>query len=481
MRAGNVTLGFCGDDGFHGVWWNSHAQSPLRVMRRAVAPAAAALLLALFTALHECDRPLYFAVLDAIGEHPFRFPFLDTRFVTAQVQCWHAGIDVYAANPCDPLGRTQDYSPLWLRLPFLALGPGWTPVLGLGLALLFVGSLLLLPLDLSGAFGSFVTLASVLSLSTIFAIERGNTDLLMFAAAALFAHLLTRGAALRSVGYALVLGVGLLKFYPLAMLAVAVREPPRRFWPIAGIAAAAVGLFAVALHAELARIGANMAAGFFGGMFGARSLPFGLLTLWRLPQPLPAGSAPASLLLAGMTAACLLVAVRRGRDRALRAALDRLGAAERSSLLVGSVLCAGCFFCHQNIDYRAMLLLLVVPGLLGLVRATADRDARSVFRITAVLVVLVLWADAIGGTFAGWFAVQLAWWWIVAILLSIAWCLLEQDALARLVPPTFFPTAARSTTAPDSPASPSRTAWSSRACAVRAGRCRSPHSPRSPS
>ena len=405
-------------------------------MTRGLVPLAAAFLLALFTILYSCDRPLYFALLDAIHEHPFRFPFLDTRFVTAQVQCWHRGIDVYATNPCDPLGRTQDYSPLWLRLPFLGLANGWTPVLGVSLALLFVGTLFLLPLALAGVFEGVVTFGSVLSLSTIFAVERGNTDLLMFAAAAVFAHLLTRSAALRGFGYALVLGAGLLKFYPLTMLALAVREPGRRFWPIATSAAAVLGLFALLLHAELARIGANMAGSFFEGMFGARSLPFGLVTLWRQGQPSPHAAGPvptlASVLFILMTSTCLLVAVRQGRDPALRAALDHIGAAERSLLLVGGVLCAGCFFGHQNIGYRAMLLLLVLPGLLGLVRAATDVGAKSVFQVTGALVVVVLWGGVIDGTFGGWLVVQLAWWWIVSILLSIAWSLLGHDAIARL-------------------------------------------------
>ena len=197
-------------------------------MRRFGVPALATVSFLAFALVHAIDRPVYFAVLRSIHVHPFPRPFLDARFVTAQVECWSRGVDVYVRNPCDPLGRTLDYSPLWLRLPFLARSDGATPVFGLAIDLAFLAALFGLPWRLAGAFDAVVAVGAVMSWATIFAIERGNTDLLMFAAAVLFAHLSTRSAPARIAGYALILCVGLLKFSPLSLLALLVREPARR-------------------------------------------------------------------------------------------------------------------------------------------------------------------------------------------------------------------------------------------------------------
>ncbi|MGI4747424.1 MAG: hypothetical protein ACRYGI_02595 [Janthinobacterium lividum] len=92
-----------------------------------------------------------------------------------------------------------------------------------------------------------------------------------------------------------------------------------------------------------------------------------------------------------MAGGCMLQAMARERDPMLRSMLDRIGTTERSLLLVGAILCADSFFGHQNIGYRAVLLLLVVPGLLALVRVAPQAQARRVYRLTCLLVVLVLW------------------------------------------------------------------------------------------
>ena len=248
-------------------------------MRRFGVPALATVSFLAFALVHAIDRPVYFAVLRSIHVHPFPRPFLDARFVTAQVECWSRGIDVYVRNPCDPLGRTLDYSPLWLRLPFLARSDGATPVFGLAIDLAFLAALFGLPWRLAGAFDAVVAVGAVMSWATIFAMERGNTDLLMFAAAVLFAHLSTRSAPARIAGYALILCVGLLKFYPLSLLALLVREPARRMWVLGTLCVLSLVTFIVMFHVGLSRIGGNMADGVFGDMFGARSLPFGIMLL----------------------------------------------------------------------------------------------------------------------------------------------------------------------------------------------------------
>jgi hypothetical protein len=51
------------------------------------------------------DRQTYMAFFRLLGLDPFAFPFLDTHAVLAAIECHRLGIDIYAANPCDVLGR----------------------------------------------------------------------------------------------------------------------------------------------------------------------------------------------------------------------------------------------------------------------------------------------------------------------------------------------------------------------------------------
>ncbi len=352
---------------------------------------------------------------------------------------------MYAANPCDPLGRTLDYSPLWLRLPFLARSDAWTPVFGLVIDLVFVLALFRMPWDLRGAFDVVVAIGAVLSWATMLAMERGNTDLLMFAAGVLFARLVARSVPARCAGYALVLGVGLLKFYPLTMLVLALREPRRRVWMVGGLCTLVLAAFIAGFAAELGRIGANMASSPFGDMWGARSLPFGVPLLFgRAPirdaadvyvgtgAPGPGMTGLGWAVFAAMSGVCVLAALWRGRNPVLRDMLDRVEPAARAMLLAGGVLCAGCFFGHQNIGYRAVLLLLVVPGLLALVRVAPTGWTRRAARSSCLLIVLVLWDGILSRSTPGWLVMQVAWWWIAFCLVTIVVSLLGGDVVRLL-------------------------------------------------
>ena len=107
-------------------------------------PAIALLVFATFAACYVIAPSVYFVMLWIVGvePQPLRYPFIDTQFVMAQIECWKNGIDVYASNPCDALGRLHDYSPLWLRATFLPVERRWTYPLGLSVDLIFLSSLI---------------------------------------------------------------------------------------------------------------------------------------------------------------------------------------------------------------------------------------------------------------------------------------------------------------------------------------------------
>jgi hypothetical protein len=67
--------------------------------------------------------------------------------------------------------------------------------------------------------------------------------------------------------------------------------------------------------------------------------------------------------------------------------LNALGEGERMFLLIGSSLIVFCFFVSQNIAYRAIFLVMAMPGLLALRRIAPGRA----FAAAPWWVLIVLW------------------------------------------------------------------------------------------
>jgi hypothetical protein len=134
-----------------------------------------------------------------------------------------------------------------------------------------------------------------------------------------------------------------------------------------------------------------------------------------------------------------LVALGLGASIGLRAGfaadLAALTERERVFLLAGALLMLGCYMTAQNIGYRAINLLLVLPGVAALWRV--NRGAWF-YGLSAGVIVLLLWAEgwhhwlslwlgvaegpAVAPTpplVAAWLLREAAWWWVVTLLVAI--------------------------------------------------------------
>lgn len=391
--------------------------------------------LAIMAVLRWLAPALYDHLLLAWGVEPYAWPFLDTDTVLSAVRCLRAGVDVFQANPCDPLGRVFDYSPLWLVLAALPITTAWTAPLGLLVVAGYFGSLLLLPAARSRR-DALIVVAAVLSSASAFAVERGNNDLVLFALAAGAAALVCRSAGWRLIGYGAALLAGLLKYYPMALLALASRERPARLGMVAIGVVAVIAVFLLIAGHDLARALALIPHGsWFGDMFGASTLAGGLGQLggWSTEAQ---GTLRWGMALASIATAPLL-AVRSdiGED------LSRLTERERAFLLAGAMMVLGCFFTAQNIGYRAVHLVLVVPSLLALARISARREYRWGLAATLALLWSQGWTMWLGWSgsaellLVGWVVDQALWWGVVTLLATLAAGLLLQSELARALLP----------------------------------------------
>ena len=412
------------------------------VARRFAPVAVAVLLFGFFAALYiSGQHQTYAELLKLWGLRPYPWPFLDADTVLSAVRCLNAGVDAYAANPCDPELRAYDYSPLWMVLTAFPVTTAWIPWVGLAFVTCFFGGLALLPPGRTRE-ATLLVVLGVLSTPVVLAVERGNNDLVIFLLVALMATFLGGAPGRRLVGYALGVLAGLLKYYPMLVMAAALREKPRRFVLVAATSLAVTLGFALVTWPNLSRALAIIPTGSpYYEMFGAKNLGLGIATVFELPgwfDPLVRGL---------LTLAALGGGIALGLRGDTAEAMAKLDQREGDFLLTGALMAIGCFLSAQNIFYRSVDLMLVLPSL------TALRVVGGPLRLrTAALLTLALlwhelfyrWMQVIGLSFggeqgmwieliAGWLPREIGWWWLVTMLVSCATALLKEGPLPALL------------------------------------------------
>ncbi|NIJ06801.1 hypothetical protein FHS31_000383 [Sphingomonas vulcanisoli] len=377
----------------------------------------------------------YRRILIIWGVDVFDFPFLDTETMLSGARCLRAGIDVYVANPCDTLGRVYDYSPLWMLIARAPVTIAWGTPIGIAIALLYCGAVALLPAARAPRHVLAMTLGAVSTVAA-FAVERGNNDVVLFTLAACAAALACRSPAFRILGYCFALLAGLLKYYPLALMALAARERPARLAAITAAAILPTALFVTLAWGDLTRaLGLIPTGDYFGGMFGSIQVAGGISTLIDGAPPL------IPLIRWTMSAAALGLGARLSFRVTTVEAIAALPLRERAFLLAGGLLTLGCFFTAQNIGYRAIHLLLTLPALLAL-----RGGGSKLFYPAPALVLALLWSDCwrrgllyvaklIGPdsrpfvALLGWMAREALWWWLIALLAACVFGLLRRSTL----------------------------------------------------
>ena len=179
----------------------------------------------------------------------------------------------------------------------------------------------------------------------------------------------------------------------------------------------------------------------FGDMFGAGNLPFGLFhTLSRAMPGVGAARATALAMLV-LVVSLLAAAIGLWRRAGLAPAVARLDPERQTVLMTGALVMIGCFFSAQNIGYRGVYFLLVLPGLAALGRDQGC-PAGPLMRAAAWLAVALMWEQALrrglaagmaalgvpNSVFAGlqfdaWVAKELGYWGLVLLfgVLVLAW------------------------------------------------------------
>ncbi|WP_309623405.1 hypothetical protein [Novosphingobium sp.] len=324
-------------------------------MHRLFLPLLFLAMLALLGALYLGGaEPLLRGFLDFYLVHYDLPPFGDAHGITSAMACERQGIETYLGNPCHYKPVTFVYPPIWKLLALMPMDGSWTVPVALGFIAVFAAALYFLPLAGSRR-GQLLGALAVLSPATLMAADYGNNDMLVFAiTVAAIAALGWRPA----LGYGLLLLAGLLKYFPFAALGWAGGERPRvAVWVVTalgGVLIMFVWLAGTQLPLSLASM-VTMSAGSY--VFGIKDLPI-------MASELGLADGPGALAIQlAVTAALLVIGWQRATQFALANVRAAMSAAQWRFLIVGSLVLLGAYIGNQNLVYRMIFVLLVLPGL----------------------------------------------------------------------------------------------------------------------
>lgn len=320
-------------------------------------------------------------LFDLVAVSHYGVWFSDWYAVLASNDALAAGRDVYAGNPLDHYGRPHGYPFWWLYLGKIGLTRADNLWLGatIALAAFATAAARLRPRNFGQAAWY---LAIWCSPPFVFALERGNNDLVMFI---LLAAVVPCVASSRPLAPFIALGViafaTKLKFYPaVAGVLLFAGEKRREIWWRVVIATTVLGLVAWSLRDDYRTF--NFVA----------PHPKGLLSLGAKvgPDLLGWSEQVTMLFCGGVLLAALFFWWRTdifaGWSMRAEDHVDWL------NFLLGAVLLAGCFFASNNYSYRLIFAVWLAPLLWKLPRdETAPPKVRRLAHWTGVLLVAVLW------------------------------------------------------------------------------------------
>jgi hypothetical protein len=347
--------------------------------------------------------------------------WLDLRVITSAAQTVADGGNPYVSNPHDPTGRPLNYPSAWL-LCFRGkeFSPAFVAAVALGFAAAALATLLLW-MKPSGLRTGALVGCLLVSPSLLLAVERGNTDLPIFALVGL--SLLAVDAPRRWLGWCGVLGLLLaciLKLFPVVALGLVCLAGPAALRRPALFALVLLAGW-VALHwPETAASLANTRAG-VGAVhsYGRTVLPFAL-ELYARAHGQVLDRAPLDVLANVLTVVVLGAMSWTGYKLTPPVALGRTLSHGEIAGLTGALIYVLTFLAGASFNYRLWFLLFTLVWLLPLARE--DHAAARWARVALAGFVALLFASAVWWVPLVWVAQAGSWVLFAALTVLLASC-----------------------------------------------------------
>jgi len=342
------------------------------------------------------NRLLWWAGIPDMG-----LPFADLYVIFAGAAEISRGGNPYFANPIDPWGRLYNYPSAWMTLAdFPLTAVPWVGVL-LAIAFLIVVILLMGNVTLRQA---ILWCACLASPSVLLAVERANTDLVIFILLIGFVEFTSRKNHMAA--YALALSSAVLKIYPASVFSFGVLggSSNRRVCLVFGLLL--LGLFAVQ-HKEITWALSNTPKGgilSYGASVWVQVVGyFGVEWGSEVKGKMVA--------LSQVVATCLVFLGIRSGIRCGTESFSRMSSKGWCGIWVGSFVYLITFICGANFVYRCVFLLMLLPGLLEMM----SWDKRA--RIISIFVLGMMLSNPLIHMSVYWLRECFAW----GMLYCVAW------------------------------------------------------------
>jgi hypothetical protein len=349
------------------------------------------------------------SVWEKVGVPSYTPPFLDLRSITSGLKTVQRGGDPLIANPSDPLRRTMNYPRIWLHLfSWLGINDSNLWIVGITFCALYLIGISWLILQSQRALDAVILLVAGLSLSPLFAIERGNSDLLIFTL--VLVGCISKNKYLKPAAFFL---AAILKIFPIAaLLADILRRPIRKSAVSISLAAAAFALFAWEWH-DLRAIKVSTPV--------STTLSFGLFSLRAQAAYLSTTQAAICLFAMVLILAVAWVARPRLEQSALQSRSGEL------FVIFGGIYLF-TFAIGSNWDYRLIFLLPTLPFVLDLAR----NSRWTAWAIAYVSAVLLAENSFVNGVYQGIPIIDVTsvilWIILLTVLISVPGKSLRQPA-----------------------------------------------------
>jgi hypothetical protein len=314
----------------------------------------------------------------AVGIGGNEVPFLDLYGSLAAGELAHNGGNPFIPNTLDYYNRPHVYTTWWLIIGDWGLTRADTKWLGL----LLIGLTLATTVALnrpSQPHEFILTAIFLCSPAILFAINRGNNDLVVFiimsCALGLFR---SNKSVIRLLGFALLAICAVLKYYPFAAIILILSAHTRR-----------ESIMALALFTCII-------------VFSWPSLQPGLISALKYkpsPEGLYAFGAPFLLknlgdfppnawwIIGAITGACAFILAKLRQDTARKPSIS---SSTENEFICGSVFIVGCFFLGASYLYKLIFSIWLLPWLRGEKQIQRDEYWR---RINLGIVLIVLWFE----------------------------------------------------------------------------------------
>jgi hypothetical protein len=306
--------------------------------------------------------------------------FADLRAITGGWDCIRLGHDPMVYNPCAPWGVAMNYPRIWQWLVVLGLGEQHTIPIGIGLAVLFFGTVVFVLAGKINRTEALVYALVLTSPSVMFGIDRGNNDLFIFILLVLAGHFLAKASTRSGLGEGIFLLAMVLKVYPIFGILHVLGTNRRQTLLRVGVVFATFAVFIALIAADLPKMS--------GGTHRPTQNAFGLFVFVDELAKRIGREGLLHLLAFGLAGLLIAAAAWRAWTRAGNFTHE-FGREHMFYTLGAGVYCGIFVLLGNSYDYRMIFLLLTLPQVLRWLKQPGPLQAPALVYTAAL--VLTLW------------------------------------------------------------------------------------------